>query len=266
MRVALSGLTMAEYFRDHEEQDVLLFIDNIFRFVQAGSEVSALLGRMPSQVGYQPTLESEMGELQERITSTRSGSVTSIQAVYVPADDLTDPAPASVFAHLNATTTLSRSIAEKGIYPAVDPLDSTSTILKADILGEEHFNVANDVKQVLQRYRDLQDIIAILGIEELSDEDRLTVNRARKLERFLSQPFFVAEQFTGTPGVYVPVEESIRGFKEILEGKHDDLPERAFFLKGTIDDVVKEARGGSGDDEKKSEDDEKKSEEDNGDE
>ncbi|HEX4672635.1 MAG TPA: F0F1 ATP synthase subunit beta [Solirubrobacteraceae bacterium] len=253
MRVALSGLTMAEYFRDHEEQDVLLFIDNIFRFVQAGSEVSALLGRMPSQVGYQPTLESEMGELQERITSTRSGSVTSIQAIYVPADDLTDPAPASAFAHLNATTTLSRSIAEKGIYPAVDPLDSTSTILKAEILGEEHFNVANEVKQVLQRYRDLQDIIAILGIEELSDDDRLTVNRARKLERFLSQPFFVAEQFTGTPGVYVPVEESIRGFKEILEGKHDDLPERAFFLKGTIDDVVKEARGDSGDDEKQSE-------------
>jgi F-type H+-transporting ATPase subunit beta len=253
MRVALSGLTMAEYFRDHEEQDVLLFIDNIFRFVQAGSEVSALLGRMPSQVGYQPTLESEMGELQERITSTRSGSVTSIQAIYVPADDLTDPAPASAFAHLNATTTLSRSIAEKGIYPAVDPLDSTSTILKAEILGEEHFNVANEVKQVLQRYRDLQDIIAILGIEELSDDDRLTVNRARKLERFLSQPFFVAEQFTGTPGVYVPVEESIRGFKEILEGKHDDLPERAFFLKGTIDDVVKEARGDSGDDEEQSE-------------
>ncbi|HEX4720137.1 MAG TPA: F0F1 ATP synthase subunit beta [Thermoleophilaceae bacterium] len=253
MRVALSGLTMAEYFRDKEEQDVLLFIDNIFRFVQAGSEVSALLGRMPSQVGYQPTLESEMGELQERITSTRSGSVTSIQAIYVPADDLTDPAPASAFAHLNATTTLSRSIAEKGIYPAVDPLDSTSTILKAEILGEEHFNVANEVKQVLQRYRDLQDIIAILGIEELSDEDRLTVNRARKLERFLSQPFFVAEQFTGTPGVFVPVEESIRGFKEILEGKHDDLPERAFFLKGTIDDVVKEARGDSAGDEKQSE-------------
>jgi F-type H+-transporting ATPase subunit beta len=269
MRVALSGLTMAEYFRDKEEQDVLLFIDNIFRFVQAGSEVSALLGRMPSQVGYQPTLESEMGELQERITSTRSGSVTSIQAIYVPADDLTDPAPASAFAHLNATTTLSRSIAEKGIYPAVDPLDSTSTILKAEILGEEHFNVANDVKQVLQRYRDLQDIIAILGIEELSDEDRLTVNRARKLERFLSQPFFVAEQFTGTPGVYVPVEESIRGFKEILDGKHDDLPERAFFLKGTIDDVVKEARGDSAEDEKKAEDDKADDEgtgdEDNGD-
>ena len=243
MRVALSGLTMAEYFRDEEHQDVLLFIDNIFRFVQAGSEVSALLGRMPSQVGYQPTLESEMGELQERITSTKKGSVTSIQAIYVPADDLTDPAPASVFAHLNATTTLSRSIAEKGIYPAVDPLDSTSTILKAEILGEEHFQVANEVKQVLQRYRELQDIIAILGIDELSDEDRLTVNRARKIERFLSQPFHVAEQFTGTPGVYVPIAESIRGFKEILEGKHDDLPERAFFLKGTIDDVVRDAGG-----------------------
>ena len=246
MRVALSGLTMAEYFRDEERQDVLLFIDNIFRFVQAGSEVSALLGRMPSQVGYQPTLESEMGELQERITSTKQGSVTSIQAIYVPADDLTDPAPASVFAHLNATTTLSRSIAEKGIYPAVDPLDSTSTILKAEILGEEHFDVANEVKQVLQRYRELQDIIAILGIDELSDEDRLTVNRARKIERFLSQPFHVAEQFTGTPGVYVPIAESIRGFKEILEGKHDDLPERAFFMKGTIDDVVREAREDSG--------------------
>ena len=243
MRVALSGLTMAEYFRDEEHQDVLLFIDNIFRFVQAGSEVSALLGRMPSQVGYQPTLESEMGELQERITSTKEGSVTSIQAIYVPADDLTDPAPASVFAHLNATTTLSRSIAEKGIYPAVDPLDSTSTILKAEIVGDEHFDVANQVKRVLQRYRELQDIIAILGIDELSDEDRLTVNRARKIERFLSQPFHVAEQFTGTPGVYVPISESIRGFKEILEGKHDDLPERAFFLKGTIDDVVRDAGG-----------------------
>ncbi len=247
MRVALSGLTMAEYFRDQEGQDVLLFIDNIFRFVQAGSEVSALLGRMPSQVGYQPTLESEMGQLQERITSTRKGSVTSIQAIYVPADDLTDPAPASVFAHLNATTTLSRSIASKGIYPAVDPLDSTSTILKREILGDEHFDVANEVKQVLQRYRDLQDIIAILGIEELSDEDRVTVNRARRIERFLSQPFFVAEQFTGTPGVFVPIAESIRGFKEILEGKHDDLPERAFFLKGTIDDVVKDAAGAADD-------------------
>src|SRR5690242_1018670 len=248
MRVALTGLTMAEYFRDEHGQDVLLFIDNIFRFVQAGSEVSALLGRMPSQVGYQPTLESEMGQLQERITSTRNGSVTSVQAIYVPADDLTDPAPASAFAHLNATTVLSRSISEKGIYPAVDPLDSTSTILKRDIVGEDHFNVANEVKEVLQRYRDLQDIIAILGIEELSDEDRVTVNRARRLERFLSQPFHVAEQFTGTPGVFVPVAESIRGFKEILEGKHDDVPERAFFLKGTIDDVVKEA-GGSSDDE-----------------
>jgi F-type H+-transporting ATPase subunit beta len=242
MRVALSGLTMAEYFRDQEGQDVLLFIDNIFRFVQAGSEVSALLGRMPSQVGYQPTLSEEMGQLQERITSTRNGSVTSIQAIYVPADDLTDPAPASAFAHLNATTTLSRSIASKGIYPAVDPLDSTSTILKREILGDEHFEVANEVKQVLQRYKELQDIIAILGIDELSDDDKVTVNRARKIERFLSQPFNVAEQFTGTPGVYVPIAESIRGFKEILEGKHDELPERAFFLKGTIDDVVADAK------------------------
>jgi F-type H+/Na+-transporting ATPase subunit beta len=242
MRVALSGLTMAEYFRDQEHQDVLLFIDNIFRFVQAGSEVSALLGRMPSQVGYQPTLASEMGGLQERITSTRNGSVTSIQAIYVPADDLTDPAPASVFAHLNATTTLSRAISEKGIYPAVDPLDSTSTILKPDILGEEHFNVANEVKQVLQRYKELQDIIAILGIDELSDDDRVTVNRARRIERFLSQPFHVAEQFTGTPGVYVPVAESIRGFKEILEGKHDEIAERHFFMKGGIDEVVEAAK------------------------
>ena len=244
MRVALSGLTMAEYFRDQEGQDVLLFIDNIFRFVQAGSEVSALLGRMPSQVGYQPTLATEMGQLQERITSTRKGSVTSIQAIYVPADDLTDPAPASVFAHLNATTTLSRAISEKGIYPAVDPLDSTSTILKADILGEEHFNVANEVKEVLQRYKELQDIIAILGIDELSDEDKVTVNRARKIERFLSQPFHVAEQFTGISGVFVPVAESIRGFREILEGKHDELPERAFFMKGTIDQVVEDAGKG----------------------
>jgi F-type H+/Na+-transporting ATPase subunit beta len=241
MRVALSGLTMAEYFRDEEGQDVLLFIDNIFRFVQAGSEVSALLGRMPSQVGYQPTLETEMGQLQERITSTRKGSVTSIQAIYVPADDLTDPAPASVFAHLNATTTLSRSISEKGIYPAVDPLDSTSTILKAEILGEEHFTVANQVKEILQRYKELQDIIAILGIDELSDEDKLIVGRARRIERFLSQPFHVAEQFTGTPGQYVPIAETIRGFKEILEGKHDDIPESHFLLKGTIDDVVESA-------------------------
>ncbi len=245
MRVALSGLTMAEYFRDREHQDVLLFIDNIFRFVQAGSEVSALLGRMPSQVGYQPTLESEMGQLQERITSTRNGSVTSIQAIYVPADDLTDPAPASAFAHLNATTTLSRSISEKGIYPAVDPLDSTSTILKPEILGEEHFNVANRVKEVLQRYKELQDIIAILGIDELSDEDKVTVQRARKIERFLSQPFFVATQFTGIEGKYVPIAESIRGFKEILEGKHDEIPERAFFMKGSIDEVVAEAGGQS---------------------
>jgi F-type H+/Na+-transporting ATPase subunit beta len=242
MRVALSGLTMAEYFRE-QGQDVLLFIDNIFRFVQAGSEVSALLGRMPSQVGYQPTLESEMGQLQERITSTRQGSVTSVQAIYVPADDLTDPAPASVFAHLNATTVLSRSISEKGIYPAVDPLDSTSTILKPDILGEEHYTVANEVKQILQRYKELQDIIAILGIDELSDEDKLVVQRARKVERFLSQPFNVAEQFTGTPGAYVPIAETIRGFKEIIEGKHDELPERVFLLKGTIDDVVAAAKG-----------------------
>jgi F-type H+-transporting ATPase subunit beta len=231
---------MAEYFRE-QGQDVLLFIDNIFRFVQAGSEVSALLGRMPSQVGYQPTLETEMGQLQERITSTRKGSVTSIQAIYVPADDLTDPAPASVFAHLNATTTLSRAIAEKGIYPAVDPLDSTSTILKADILGDEHFTVANRVKEILQRYKELQDIIAILGIDELSDEDKVTVARARRVERFLSQPFHVAEQFTGTPGTYVPIAETIRGFKEIVDGKHDDVPERAFLLKGTIEDVLRDA-------------------------
>ena len=236
MRVALSGLTMAEYFRE-AGQDVLLFIDNIFRFVQAGSEVSALLGRMPSQVGYQPTLETEMGQLQERITSTRQGSVTSIQAIYVPADDLTDPAPASVFAHLNATTTLSRAISEKGIYPAVDPLDSTSTILKPDILGAEHYQVATQVQEILQRYKELQDIIAILGIDELSDEDKQVVQRARKVERFLSQPFFVAEAFTGTPGTYVPVEETVRSFKEIVEGQHDDLPERAFYMKGSIDEV-----------------------------
>ncbi|HWG09679.1 MAG TPA: F0F1 ATP synthase subunit beta [Solirubrobacteraceae bacterium] len=241
MRVALSGLTMAEHFRD-QGQDVLLFIDNIFRFVQAGSEVSALLGRMPSQVGYQPTLETEMGQLQERITSTKTGSVTSIQAIYVPADDYTDPAPASVFAHLNATTALSRSISEKGIYPAVDPLESNSTILKAEILGDDHFRVANEVKEILQRYKELQDIIAILGIDELSDEDKLTVQRARKIERFLSQPFFVAEQFTGTPGAYVPISETIRGFDEIIQGKHDEVPESAFFLKGTIDQVVAAAK------------------------
>jgi len=249
LRVALSGLTMAEYFRESGGQDVLLFIDNIFRFVQAGSEVSALLGRMPSAVGYQPTLETEMGELQERITSTQRGSVTSVQAIYVPADDLTDPAPASVFAHLNATTTLSRAISEQGIYPAVDPLDSTSTILKPEILGEDHYNTATEVQEVLQRYRELQDIIAILGIDELSDEDKVTVQRARKVERFLSQPFFVAEAFTGTPGEYVPIAETIRGFKEIIEGKHDDVPERAFFLKGSIDQVVAEAGSESDDDE-----------------
>ncbi len=244
MRVALTGLTMAEYFREKGGQDVLLFIDNIFRFVQAGSEVSALLGRMPSQVGYQPTLESEMGQLQERITSTRDGSVTSVQAIYVPADDLTDPAPASVFAHLNATTVLSRAISEKGIYPAVDPLDSTSTILKPDILGEDHYRVANQVKVMLQRYKELQDIIAILGIDELSDEDKLIVQRARKLERFLSQPFHVAEQFTGTPGAYVPIADTIRSFQEILDGQHDDVPESAFLLKGTIEDVVAAAKAG----------------------
>jgi F-type H+-transporting ATPase subunit beta len=244
MRVALSGLTMAEYFRDQAGQDVLLFIDNIFRFVQAGSEVSALLGRMPSQVGYQPTLETEMGQLQERITSTRNGSVTSVQAIYVPADDLTDPAPASVFAHLNATTTLSRAISEKGIYPAVDPLDSTSTILKPDILGQEHFDVANRVKEILQRYKELQDIIAILGIDELSDEDKITVQRARKVERFLSQPFHVAEIFTGTPGAYVPIADTVRSFRELIDGEHDDLPESAFFLKGSIEQVAEAAAKG----------------------
>ncbi len=242
MRVALSGLTMAEYFRDQGGQDVLLFIDNIFRFVQAGSEVSALLGRMPSQVGYQPTLETEMGQLQERITSTRQGSVTSVQAIYVPADDLTDPAPASVFAHLNATTVLSRSISEKGIYPAVDPLDSTSTILKPDVVGQEHYDVATRVQEILQRYKELQDIIAILGIDELSDEDKVVVQRARKVERFLSQPFHVAEAFTGTPGQYVPIEETVRSFKEIVDGQHDDVPERAFLLKGTIEDVLEAAK------------------------
>ena len=235
------ALHVAEVLRHRQGQDVLLFIDNIFRFTQAGSEVSTLLGRMPSQVGYQPTLESEMGQLQERITSTRKGSVTSVQAIYVPADDLTDPAPASVFAHLNATTTLSRSISEKGIYPAVDPLDSTSTILKPEVVGEDHFAVANEVKQVLQRYRELQDIIAILGIDELSDEDKVLVQRARKIERFLSQPFHVAEAFTGTPGLYVPIGETVRSFREVLDGEHDELPESAFLLKGSIDDVVEAA-------------------------
>jgi F-type H+-transporting ATPase subunit beta len=243
LRVALSGLTMAEYFRQQGGQDVLLFIDNIFRFVQAGSEVSALLGRMPSAVGYQPTLETEMGELQERITSTREGSVTSIQAIYVPADDLTDPAPASVFAHLNATTTLTRSLVEQGIYPAVDPLDSTSTILKPDILGDEHYDTATRVQETLQRYRELQDIIAILGIDELSDADKQTVSRARKIQRFLSQPFFVAEQFTGRSGEYVPVAETVRGFKEIVDGEHDDIPERAFYMQGPIDQVLETAKG-----------------------
>ncbi len=237
LRVALSGLTMAEYFREQGGQDVLLFIDNIFRFVQAGSEVSALLGRMPSAVGYQPTLDTEMGGLQERISSTKQGSVTSIQAVYVPADDYTDPAPASVFAHLNATTALSRAISEKGIYPAVDPLDSSSTILKPDILGEEHYNTATEVQENLQRYKELQDIIAILGIDELSDEDKQAVNRARKLERFLSQPFFVASEFTGRDGEYVPIAETVRSFREILDGKYDDLPESAFYMKGSIDQV-----------------------------
>jgi F-type H+-transporting ATPase subunit beta len=242
MRVALSGLTMAEYFRDKEGQDVLLFIDNIFRFTQAGSEVSALLGRMPSAVGYQPTLATEMGALQERITSTRKGSITSVQAVYVPADDLTDPAPATTFAHLDATTVLSRSIASMGIYPAVDPLESTSRILAPDVVGEEHYAVAKSVQRILQRYNELQDIIAIMGMDELSDEDKLTVNRARKVQRFLSQPFSVAEQFTGMQGKYVPVSETIRGFKEIIEGKHDDIPESAFLFAGTIDEVVEKGK------------------------
>ena len=241
MRVALSGLTMAEYFRDEEGQDVLLFIDNIFRFTQAGSEVSALLGRMPSAVGYQPTLANEMGALQERITSTTKGSITSIQAVYVPADDLTDPAPATTFAHLDATTVLSRNIASQGIYPAVDPLESTSRILSPEVLGEEHYKVAREVQRILQRYQELMDIIAIMGMDELSDEDKLLVSRARKIQRFLSQPFHVSEKFTGFDGVYVPLSETIRGFKEIIEGKHDDLPESAFLFVGTIDDAVKKA-------------------------
>jgi F-type H+-transporting ATPase subunit beta len=240
--VGLSALTVAEYFRDAEGKDVLLFIDNIFRFTQAGSEVSALLGRMPSAVGYQPTLLTEMGELQERITSTKKGSITSVQAIYVPADDYTDPAPATTFAHLDATTNLSRQIAELGIYPAVDPLASTSRILDPRILGDEHYSVARQVKQILQRYKDLQDIIAILGIDELSEDDKLTVSRARKIQKFLSQPFFVAAQFTGRDGKYVPIAESIRGFKEIAEGKHDAVPEQAFYLQGTIDDVLENAR------------------------
>ena len=244
MRVALSGLTMAEYFRDVQNQDVLLFIDNIFRFTQAGSEVSALLGRMPSAVGYQPTLATEMGALQERITSTKRGSITSVQAVYVPADDLTDPAPATTFAHLDATTVLSRAISSQGIYPAVDPLESSSRILSPDVVGTEHYEVARSVQKVLQRYKELQDIIAIMGMDELSEEDKLTVNRARKVQRFLSQSFTVAEQFTGMPGQYVSLKETIRGFKEILEGKHDDVPESAFLFAGTIDDVVARAKKG----------------------
>ncbi len=242
MRVGLSGLTMAEYFRDEEGQDVLLFIDNIFRFTQAGSEVSALLGRMPSAVGYQPTLANEMGELQERITSTKRGSITSVQAVYVPADDLTDPAPATTFAHLDATTVLNRDIASQGIYPAVDPLDSTSRILTPDIVGREHYEVAKEVQRILQKYNELQDIIAIMGMDELSEEDKITVARARKIQRFLSQSFSVAEQFTGLPGKYVPLKETIRGFKEIIEGKHDDLPESAFLFVGTIDEAVEKAK------------------------
>jgi F-type H+-transporting ATPase subunit beta len=242
MRVGLTGLTMAEYFRDVAGQDVLLFIDNIFRFIQAGSEVSALLGRMPSAVGYQPTLANEMGALEERITSTRSGSITSVQAVYVPADDLTDPAPAATFAHLDATTVLSREIVELGIYPAVDPLASTSRILDPLVIGREHYEVARGVQKILQRYKELQDIIAILGMEELNEEDKLTVSRARKVQRFLSQPFFVAQQFTGQEGRYVPLSDTIRGFKEILEGKHDDLPENAFYMVGSIDEAVAKGR------------------------
>jgi F-type H+-transporting ATPase subunit beta len=241
LRVALTGLTTAEYFRDEEGQDVLLFIDNIFRFTQAGSEVSALLGRMPSAVGYQPTLASEMGELQERITSTTKGSITSVQAIYVPADDYTDPAPATTFAHLDATTNLSRQIVELGIYPAVDPLASTSRILDPRIVGVEHYSVARSVKAVLQKYKDLQDIIAILGIDELSEDDKLTVARARKIQRFLSQPFFVAQQFTGFEGKYVKIADTIKGFKEIVDGKHDDVPEQAFYMVGTIEEVLAKA-------------------------
>ena len=242
MRVALTGLTMAEYFRDQSGQDVLLFVDNIFRFTQAGSEVSALLGRTPSAVGYQPTLATEMGTLQERITSTKKGSITSVQAVYVPADDLTDPAPATTFAHLDAKTVLSRAIVEQGIYPAVDPLESSSRVLDPQIVGEEHYEVARGVQSILQRYKELQDIIAILGMDELSEEDKVTVNRARKIQKFLSQPFFVGEVFTGTPGQYVPVKETVRSFKEILEGRHDDLPENAFYMVGTIENAIEKAK------------------------
>ena len=242
LRVGLSALTQAEFFRDERGQDVLLFVDNVFRFTQAGSEVSALLGRMPSAVGYQPTLSTEMGAMQERITSTKKGSITSVQAIYVPADDITDPAPATTFSHLDATTVLSRQIAELGIYPAVDPLDSTSRILDPRVIGDEHYNVARNVQGILQKYKDLQDIIAILGMEELSDEDRLTVTRARKIQKFLSQPFFVAEQFTGTPGKYVKLEDTIRSFKEVIEGKHDDVPEQAFYMVGDIEEVLEKAK------------------------
>jgi F-type H+-transporting ATPase subunit beta len=242
LRVGLSALTQAEFFRDERGQDVLLFVDDVFRFTQAGSEVSALLGRMPSAVGYQPTLSTEMGAMQERITSTKKGSITSVQAIYVPADDITDPAPATTFSHLDATTVLSRQIAELGIYPAVDPLDSTSRILDPRVIGDEHYNVARNVQGILQKYKDLQDIIAILGMEELSDEDRLTVTRARKIQKFLSQPFFVAEQFTGTPGKYVKLEETIRSFKEVIEGKHDDVPEQAFYMVGDIEEVLEKAK------------------------
>ena len=245
MRVGLTGLTMAEYFRDQVGKDVLLFIDNIFRFTQAGSEVSALLGRMPSAVGYQPTLQTEMGALQERITSTKNGSITSVQAVYVPADDLTDPAPATTFAHLDATTVLDRSIVELGIYPAVDPLGSSSRILDPKIVGEEHYKVARGVQEILQRYKELQDIIAILGMEELSEEDKMTVYRARKVQKFLSQPFHVAETFTGIPGKYVPLEETVKGFKKIIDGEMDEYPEWAFFNVGTIDDVIEKAKNGN---------------------
>jgi F-type H+-transporting ATPase subunit beta len=248
LRVGLSGVSIAEYFRDEEHQDVLLFIDNIFRFVQAGSEVSALLGRMPSAVGYQPTLGTEMGGLQERICSTKAGSITSVQAIYVPADDITDPAPATTFTHLDATSVLSRSIVELGIYPAVDPLASTSRILSPDVVGEEHFKVARDVQEILQRNKELQDIIAILGMDELSEEDKLVVRRARRIQRFLSQPFFVAEVFTGTPGKYSKIQDTIRGFKEIIEGRHDDLPEQAFYMVGTIEEAVEKAKQLKGDD------------------
>ena len=242
LRVALSALTMAEHFRDSMNADILLFVDNIFRFSQAGSEVSALLGRMPSAVGYQPTLSTEMGGLQERITSTQNGSITSVQAIYVPADDLTDPAPATAFTHLDATTVLSRNIASKGIYPAVDPLDSTSRVLNAEVLGEEHYSVAREVQRILQRYKDLQDIIAILGMDELSEDDKILVGRARKIEKFLSQPFFVAEVFTGSPGKYVKLADTVRSFKDLISGKYDDLPEQAFYMVGSIDEVVEKAK------------------------